>query len=102
MAIRIRHPQMKRVSWWAMPANGRIFGPNQSSNTLESARDYAHYIVGEYGIPAAITYHEWCARCDGTGKVRRPRSKMLYATIPCKACAGSGANHQEDVEIVER
>lgn len=36
-----------------------------------------------------IWYSEHCGRCGGSGKLRKKRSRVMFATRPCPACGGN-------------
>jgi hypothetical protein len=101
MSTRFNHPMQKHVSWCAKRADGAP-GPNETSFSEASAREYAAYIVDEYDEPAVITYFECCKRCSGSGMVRKARSRVLYAMTTCKACRGSGAEYETHIETIDR
>lgn len=62
-----------------LPPSCMVTGAVDLAGQIRSMRAQGYVIHG-------ITVHTYCGTCQGTGRVRRKRSRSLFAFIPCKVC----------------
>jgi hypothetical protein len=85
-------------------AGAKCSGMITSNLDLAEALDYAHLLLANDAarLEVSIDYHEQCALCADSGRVRKPRARIAYATMKCPECQGLGHTHSETWVVVTR